>query len=47
MGIWARLLDGEQAYGEFHNLLARNTLENLWATHPPSSWMEIWVRLPV
>lgn len=35
LGIWARLLDGEQAYGEFHNLLARNTLENLWATHPP------------
>ena len=32
---WARLLDGDRAYGLFRNLIGNGTLDNLWDTHPP------------
>ncbi len=35
IGIFARLSDGAQAYGNLHALLARSTLPNLWDNHPP------------
>lgn len=35
IGMYARLSDREQAYGNLHAILARSTLDNLWDTHPP------------
>lgn len=32
---WARLYDGDRAYGLFRNLLGHGTLDNLWDSHPP------------
>ncbi len=32
---WARLHDGDRAYGLLRNLLAQGTLDNLWDSHPP------------
>lgn len=32
---WARLHDGDRAYGLYRNLLENGTLDNLWDTHPP------------
>jgi alpha-L-fucosidase 2 len=33
--LWARLGQPERAHGCIAGLLAHNTLDNLWATHPP------------
>ena len=33
--LWARLGDPERAHGCVAGLLAHNTLDNLWTTHPP------------
>ncbi|MCU0795075.1 MAG: glycoside hydrolase family 95 protein [Akkermansiaceae bacterium] len=33
--LWARLADAERAHGCVAGLLAWNTLDNLWTTHPP------------
>jgi len=33
--LWARLGQPERAYGCVAGLLAHNTLDNLWTTHPP------------
>jgi alpha-L-fucosidase 2 len=33
--LWARLADAERAHGCVAGLLAWNSLDNLWATHPP------------
>ena len=35
INFWARLEDGEQAYENYHALLAKSTLPNLWDLHPP------------
>jgi alpha-L-fucosidase 2 len=35
INFWARLGDGEQAYGNYQALLAKSTLPNLWDLHPP------------
>jgi alpha-L-fucosidase 2 len=35
INFWARLQDGEQAYANYHALLAKSTLPNLWDLHPP------------
>lgn len=35
IAVWARLFDGEKAYGTLRVLLQKSTLENLWDTHPP------------
>ncbi len=33
--MWARLADGDRAYSMLRNLLAHNTLPNLFGNHPP------------
>lgn len=35
INFWARLQDGEQAHANYHALLAKSTLPNLWDLHPP------------
>lgn len=35
VNFYARLLDGEQAYHHFHQLLQKSTAENLFDLHPP------------
>jgi len=35
INFWARLLDGDHAYKMLSEQLKRNTLTNLWDTHPP------------
>lgn len=35
MAIWARVLDGDRAYGYVKRMIRENTLTNLWSVHPP------------
>ena len=35
IGMFARFSDGESAYENFHAILAKSTLDNLWDWHPP------------
>ena len=35
IGVFARFSDGEKAYENFHAILAKSTLNNLWDWHPP------------
>jgi alpha-L-fucosidase 2 len=35
IGMFARFSDGEKAYENFHAILAKSTLDNLWDWHPP------------
>lgn len=35
INFWARLGDGDQAYGHLAELLTQSTLPNLWDLHPP------------
>ena len=35
IGMFARFSDGEKAYENFHAILAKSTLDNLWDCHPP------------
>ncbi len=35
ISFWARLLDGDHAHKMLSEQLKRNTLDNLWDTHPP------------
>jgi alpha-L-fucosidase 2 len=35
INFWARLQDGDEAHANYHALLAKSTLPNLWDLHPP------------
>ena len=35
IGMFARFSDGESAYDNFHAILVKSTLDNLWDAHPP------------